>query len=293
MFRPATKCCPLAGLQPRASGARLCLTCWRSLCRPCRRFPSSAALVILLVKDDRLREGAVLLALSVPRRCGRRLPRVDQSGRWCSGPTAGVAALLAIWFDDAWTFIHAGGRQRSGTPVRKAVTARPRRADVISKPMAEAPQPKAGGGKAAHAASPTAEKRPAWVDSPPGRQGDAYRETVLIGPYTTRVECDGKVPEALQKALAEYAELYLGRPAPPASSFSGRTSTAIVKDRFEETIQSSVGPMIQLHLLLEFDRAVQERIQKAAERAVIDRRLWRTGTCSPPGWGCWPWPWPI
>ena len=45
-------------------------------------------------------------------------------------------------------------------------------------------------------------------------------------------------------------------------------------------IHSSVGPMIQLHLLLEFDRAVQERIQKAAERAVIDRRLWRAGTVS-------------
>ena len=167
-------------------------------------------------------------------------------------------------------------------PVGEPAT--PRRAEAppaISKPMAEAPQLKAAGGKAAHAKSPAAEKRPAWIDSPPGRQGDAYRETVLIGPYTTRVECDGKVPEALQRAMAEYAELYLGRRAPPASAFHGDDiEGAIVKDRFEETIQSSVGPMIQLHLLLEFDRAVQERIRKAAERAVIDRRLWRTGTVS-------------
>ena len=112
----------------------------------------------------------------------------------------------------------------------------------------------------------------------PRPQGDAYRETVLIGPYTTQAECDGRAPETLQKALAEYAELYLGGPAPPASSFSAKDLDDVVKDRFEETIQSSVGPMIQLHLLLEFDRGVQKRIQEAAERALIDRRLWRTGT---------------
>ncbi len=103
---------------------------------------------------------------------------------------------------------------------------------------------------------------------------------MLIGPYTTQAECEGKVQETLQKSLADYAELYLGGPAPPAGSFSAKDLDALVKDRFEETIQSSVGPMIQLHLLLEFDRGVREGIQKAAERALIDRRLWRTGTCS-------------
>ena len=35
--------------------------------------------------------------------------------------------------------------------------------------------------------------------------------------------------------------------------------SAIVKDQQEEVRQYSVGPMISLHVLLEFDRAVKER----------------------------------
>jgi hypothetical protein len=190
-----------------------------------------------------------------------------------AGLAAGLAALAILWWMPV-RHVSVGGV--SGPVVERRAKALP---PTISKAMAEAPQPRVGeGGKA----PPTAEKRPAWVDSPPGRQGDAYRTTAVTDPYTTRAECDARVPEALQKALAEYAELYLGGQAPPASAFPAEDlERAIVKDRFEETIHSpSVGPMIQLHLLLEFDRAVRERIQKAAERAVIDRRLWRTGTCA-------------
>ena len=117
--------------------------------------------------------------------------------------------------------------------------------------------------------------RPAWVDAQPGRQGDVYRQTATIGPYTTRAECDGKLPDALQTALADYTEIYLGSEAARQIDLpDDQLAEWLIKNQYEETIHALVGPMIQLHVLLEFDHQMQERITDAWQRVRIAHRLW-------------------
>jgi hypothetical protein len=144
------------------------------------------------------------------------------------------------------------------------------------------PPPNAGtAGQAssgAQAANPAA-GRPAWVDAPAGRDGDLYRMTVCIGPYTTRAECDARLPQALQNALTQYTEIYLGAEAAGRVEMpAGELEPAILRGQYEETIQASVGPMIQLHLLLEFDRSMQSRIKDCWHQALVTGRLWLAGT---------------
>ncbi len=127
------------------------------------------------------------------------------------------------------------------------------------------------------AAAPSA--RPAWVEAPPRRDGDAYRMSITVGPYTTRLECDAKLPEALQSALDQYVETCLGPKAvgrvrlPP-----DYLRKQLVKQQWEETIQASFGPMKQLHVLLQFDQKTKNRIEDEWNSAIVAGRLWYTGT---------------
>jgi hypothetical protein len=130
----------------------------------------------------------------------------------------------------------------------------------------------------AHPAAETEGALPAWVGRPPQASGDVYRTSITIGPYTTRAECDAKLSEEVQKVLNQYVEKCLGEPllagvVLPESEFH----QAIVKDQREEVRQYSIGPMVSLHVLLEFDRSVKERILEQWRRAAIGRRIWVLG----------------
>ena len=121
------------------------------------------------------------------------------------------------------------------------------------------------------------ETRPAWVDAPPQSVDDAYQMSITVGPYTTRAECDAKLPEALQEALGRYVDICLGDEPPvgvrlPPDELRDR----LIKDRWEETRQYSVGPMTQLHVLLLFDREVKDRVLEQHRRAMVTGRLGAT-----------------
>ena len=111
-------------------------------------------------------------------------------------------------------------------------------------------------------ADPSAEaesQRPDWVGRPPQAAGDDYRTSITVGPYTTRAECDAKLPEEVQKALNQYVQTWLGERMPPGVVLpEADFRPAIVKEQREEVRQYSVGPMVNLHVLLEFDQAVKE-----------------------------------
>jgi len=133
---------------------------------------------------------------------------------------------------------------------------------------------------AAKPASAPAKKPPAWVGAPPHVLGESYQKTIIVGPYPTRQDCDAELPNELQKELNRYVELCMGQPA-------GTTRVElpyeflreeVVRGEWEETIQSPrVGQMTQLHVLLQFDRKVKDRILEERQRAVVAGRLWMTG----------------
>ncbi len=126
------------------------------------------------------------------------------------------------------------------------------------------------------AAAP-ARKLPDWVDAPPKAIRDAYQMSVAVGPYTTRAECDAKLPDALQEALGHYAEVCLGGRVEEPILLPPDQLLLLVKDQWEDVRQYSVGPMVQLHVLLEFDRKVKDRVLEEHRRGVVTRRLRFTG----------------
>ena len=116
--------------------------------------------------------------------------------------------------------------------------------------------------------------RPAWVNAVPCLVGDAYRMSISVGPYTSRAECDAQLPDALQKALDQYVEACLGdQTFEEVRLPSEELRKKIVKNVWQETRQYSVGPMIQLHALLEFDREIKDRVLDVHRQAVVNRRL--------------------
>ncbi len=124
-----------------------------------------------------------------------------------------------------------------------------------------------------------AKTRPAWVDAPPHVVGGAYQTSITVGPYTTRGECDARLPEAVQESVDRYVETWLEADTTDPVRLPGDyLRQQLVKDQWEETRQYSVGPMIQLHALLRFDRQVKDRILEERRRTVVAGRLWLTGS---------------
>jgi hypothetical protein len=118
--------------------------------------------------------------------------------------------------------------------------------------------------------------RPAWVDAQPQLLdgGQTYRTSITVGPYSTSLECDAHLPEELQKALDRYVDAYLG----PETAGIVRLPTNylrehLVLERWEEIRSFSVGPMTQLHVWLQFNRDVKNRILEEHQRAVVAQRL--------------------
>ncbi len=123
--------------------------------------------------------------------------------------------------------------------------------------------------------NPAAVPKPEWIGKPPRRVGDSYEMSLATGPYTTRLECDAKIPEVLQSAMDQFVEAYLGRPAVGWVRLPSEQLRQLVAEEWEEHLQSSVGPMTQVHLLVNFDQKAKNFIDEAmslskfTERAVV------------------------
>lgn len=132
---------------------------------------------------------------------------------------------------------------------------------------------------------PARPDRPEWVEAEAGKNEHGnYQMPIWVGPYSTRSECDAKLPEQLQSKVDEYVDQYLETFGPGAR---GRVRMGlayiqehIVKDEYEEWKDYSVGRMLKLHVLLQFDRQVNELIRDRWNQTIIARRLWGLGAVS-------------
>ncbi|HLA83720.1 MAG TPA: hypothetical protein VJL29_02920 [Thermoguttaceae bacterium] len=120
------------------------------------------------------------------------------------------------------------------------------------------------------------DNRPAWIDAEPGMVGGAYHCTATVGPYTTRIECDRALPNELRRAVAEYVDLYLG----PEAKYRRQVQLPddyvtqnVVKATWEETRQTTVGPMKLLHVLLAFDQKTFALIKNEHDRIRAEERM--------------------
>jgi hypothetical protein len=119
------------------------------------------------------------------------------------------------------------------------------------------------------------------VEAVPQLQGDVYQCSVHVGPYKTLGECEQDLPEAIERSARQYVEEYLdlGPAVKRIRLPADELRRQLVKAEWEETIESpTVGPMKQLHVLIEFGPEFRERVRQEWKRLVITDRLWRTGS---------------
>ncbi len=141
-------------------------------------------------------------------------------------------------------------------------------------PPAEAPKK-----AVAEDPSPGPDERPEWVDweeGVPYKAGKACQMRIAVGPYSTRSECNQKLPERLHEAIDQYVAVYAGPEARekvrlPLDYIQSR----LVQAEWPETVDIGIPGVsaIQLHVLLEFDHEANATITEQWDRAVVNGRL--------------------
>jgi hypothetical protein len=123
--------------------------------------------------------------------------------------------------------------------------------------------------------------RPYWVDGEPVREGRLHRTAVASGPHLRMLECRRALDRALRDATDEYIDWHLRR---PNASTWVRYDVQYIKTNllrpdnvYHELLQPSVGPMHQLHALLEFDEGFRQELDGRWEDFRATSRLLQIG----------------
>jgi hypothetical protein len=142
------------------------------------------------------------------------------------------------------------------------------------------PGPSATGADAYPAASG---ERPNWVVHPPKRVGNTYRRVVASGPYRTVDECHQALQEKLRQAVCQrLAAAATDDPAyldfiPASCEDLGigidYIYREICRDEYVESLEASFGPMVQVHLLLEFDPPIEKHLGDVWKQYQVRQRL--------------------
>jgi hypothetical protein len=114
------------------------------------------------------------------------------------------------------------------------------------------------------------------------RTGDVHTTAVCSGPFETQPECRAALDRELQKAVGEYIDWYLGvraagrvRPSTRVHYDVDQIRRALVqpKNIYTEQVRVSVGPMYQMHALLEFDQAFRQDLDRRWQECVALGRM--------------------
>lgn len=125
-------------------------------------------------------------------------------------------------------------------------------------------------------------ERPEWVDRPPKRVGNVFRKVAISEPFSTIDECHHDLEQKLMAAVRDryYTLLGTGRfeAAPSVDPRSLGVSVdyilrEICRDEFVETVESSVGPMKQVYVLMEFTPGIDNQLRQAWERSFRQERV--------------------
>jgi hypothetical protein len=122
--------------------------------------------------------------------------------------------------------------------------------------------------------------RPDWIDSAGRLDNSTYRVAVKSGLYVSVPECQRFLDQAIKHESDQYINDMIGDPeASRLVDISPRyLRDHVKKAEFNEIVQVSVGPMHQIHALLEFDDDARTAIKQRWRDAVVSQRLWYTGS---------------
>jgi hypothetical protein len=124
--------------------------------------------------------------------------------------------------------------------------------------------------------------RPAWVEAPPMHVGEGVHTTsVSSGPFARMQDCWREFDQELVKNTNAYIEQHLGsKYAPQFIRYDAqeiRTQLVRPGNLYHEQITVSIGPMHQVHALLEFDKPFRDRLDVRWAEVCKYSRLTQAG----------------
>lgn len=121
---------------------------------------------------------------------------------------------------------------------------------------------------------PAAPPRPEWLEAKPNLAGEVYRHPLASGLFVTPGECEEAIAPKIDAAIQDYAERWLGVGRMPAILATDELRTLARKQDYFETVASpTVGPMQQLHVLLEFDKPFRDTLSDLARKTTLQSRI--------------------
>ncbi|MDZ4657518.1 MAG: hypothetical protein SH868_08045 [Bythopirellula sp.] len=124
---------------------------------------------------------------------------------------------------------------------------------------------------------------PKWVVNPPKRVGEVLRETVASDPFVTEEEClrqleQEQLPHVVARRIGDLASAKMGQSVTSNNPLSVGIGTdyilrEIARDEFVGTVDTSVGEMKVVHVLLEFNPQVDQHLTAAWLRHERHQRL--------------------
>lgn len=124
--------------------------------------------------------------------------------------------------------------------------------------------------------------RPDWVDAPAKLVKSVYSVPVRSGLFASLPECQGQLNSQIKREADHYIDELLrdlGEHASQLVAISPEYLERYVKkaEYSEIRVSDSVGPMHQVHALLEFDDEARANFRHRWHDAVVTDRLWFTG----------------
>jgi hypothetical protein len=128
-------------------------------------------------------------------------------------------------------------------------------------------------------AAASSDELPDWANKPAKLVNGVYRVSIQSGLYADVPECQRALEGQIKTQVDEYIDRWMG-PGTAALVAIDREylNKHIKKDEVSEVVNTStVGPMHQIHALLEFDDAARAEFHERWRRAVVTERVWVVG----------------
>jgi hypothetical protein len=121
-------------------------------------------------------------------------------------------------------------------------------------------------------------ERPAWVGAAPKRVGPVYSTVVVSDPYVSKAECDEAIDPQLRDVALRYVDDLLGSGARRFVDLDmSAVRTKMARDEYVELLDTSVGPMQRVHVLMEFDNSLRDEFRQQYQAGIRQRRLYQAG----------------
>jgi len=126
-------------------------------------------------------------------------------------------------------------------------------------------------------------KRPDWVSSPPAEIDGQPAVVVQSAQWETARECKSEILALVHAEAMQFATdvVYSNQVDGPAEfPLSPNDLRQITRDEYEEEVETSVGPMKQVHQLIVFDDGFKGSLRDRYYQATVEERLAQAGFMS-------------